>query len=122
MGLKIFFDVDYTILAVDNSLRPGTRDTFEKLISDGHDVYIWSGVGLRNAEIRHHDLQDLVSGVYRKPIQKYVAGLLEFDDPHCATWFLINDELTQKIPTNFYVTKGSSGGGNHPTVVFKPLR
>ena len=31
-------------------------------------------------------------------------------------------ELTQKIPTNFTVTKGSSSGGNNPTVVFKPLR
>jgi len=60
LGLKIFFDVDYTILAVDNSLRPGTRDTFEKLISDGHEVYIWSGVGLRNAEIRQHELEELV--------------------------------------------------------------
>lgn len=46
----------------------------------------------------------------------------EFDDPFFATWFLINDEMTQKISTNFYVTKGSSGGGNHPTVVFKPSR
>ena len=35
---------------------------------------------------------------------------------------LTDDELTQKIPTNFTVTKGSSSGGNNPTVVFKPLR
>ena len=90
LGLKIFFDVDYTILAVDNSLRPGTRDTVERLISDGHDIYIWSGVGLRNAEVRQHELEDLVSGVYRKPIQDYVAGLAEFEVPHWPD-FVIDD-------------------------------
>jgi hypothetical protein len=90
LGLKIFFDVDYTILAVDNSLRPGTRDTFEKLISDGHEVYIWSGVGLRNAEIRQHELEELVSGVYRKPIQNFVAGLSEYEVPHWPD-FVIDD-------------------------------
>ena len=63
MGLKIFFDVDYTILAVDNSLRPGTRDTFEKLISDGHDVYIWSGVGLRNSDMDRLNLTEYISGI-----------------------------------------------------------
>ena len=51
-----------------------------------------------------------------------LKGDEEFDDPYFATWFLIDDELTQKIPTNFTVTKGSSSGGNNPTVVFKPLR
>ena len=75
MGLKIFFDVDYTILAVDSSLRPGTREGFQRLVSDGHQVYVWSGVGIRTGELQKHDLMDLVSGVYQKPIQDYVAGL-----------------------------------------------
>ena len=74
--MNIFFDVDYTILAVDNSLRPGTRDVFDKLVSDGHKVYIWSGVGIRTAEVRRHKLDDVVSGVYQKPIEDFEAGLV----------------------------------------------
>ena len=82
MGLKIFFDVDYTILAVDSSLRPGTREAFQGLVSDGHQVYVWSGVGIRTDELRKHDLMDLVSGVYQKPIQDYVAGLEKLEVPY----------------------------------------
>ena len=57
-----------------------------------------------------------------KILNSLFKGDKEFDDPYFATWFLIDDELTQKIPTNFTFTKGSSSGGNNPTVVFKPLR
>ena len=35
--MKIFFDVDYTILGLDDTLRPGTLDTFQKLLDDGHE-------------------------------------------------------------------------------------
>ena len=90
MGLKIFFDVDYTILAVDSSLRPGTRETFLRLVSDGHQVYVWSGVGDRTKELQKHDLIDLVSGVYRKPIRDYVAGLEELGVP-CWPDLVIDD-------------------------------
>ena len=90
MGLKIFFDVDYTILAVDYSLRPGTRETFQRLGADGHQVYVWSGVGIRTKELQKHDLMDLVSGVYQKPIQDYVAGLEQFEVPHWPD-FVIDD-------------------------------
>ena len=57
-----------------------------------------------------------------KILNSLFKGDEEFDDPYFANWFLTDDELTQKIPTNFTVTKGSSSGGNNPTVVFKPLR
>ena len=90
LTLKIFFDVDYTLLAMDGSLRPGTRQTFEKLIEDGHKIYIWSGVGLRTREIEGHDLQDLVSGIYKKPIYDYVNGLELLQVPHWPD-FVIDD-------------------------------
>ena len=90
MGLKIFFDVDYTLLAMDGSLRPRTRDTFEKLIEDGHQIYIWSGVGLRTAEVERHDLQDLVSGIYKKPIYDFINGLELLKVPHWPD-FVIDD-------------------------------
>ena len=45
--LNIFFDVDYTILGLDNSLRPGTREVFQKMVDDGHHAHVWSGMGER---------------------------------------------------------------------------
>lgn len=65
--VKIFFDVDYTILGLDNSLRPGTKEVFQKLLDDGHYIYIWSGMGERWEVIEEHGLGGYVSGVYGKP-------------------------------------------------------
>ncbi len=81
--LNIFFDVDYTILSVSYTLRPGTYEVFEKLVADGHLIYIWSGVGLRWDEIRDHNLDAFVTDVFHKPTTDYVAGLEEmgFTDP-----------------------------------------
>ena len=42
--MNIYFDVDYTLIAMDGSLRPGTTEVFESLLEDGHFIYIWSGV------------------------------------------------------------------------------
>jgi|TARA_Y100000310_G_scaffold320776_1_gene377552 hypothetical protein len=90
LALNVFFDVDYTILAVDGSLRPRTRETFELLVNDGHSIYIWSGVGLRKWEVKKHDLESFVTGIYQKPIQDFVAGLEEMKVP---LWpdFVIDD-------------------------------
>ena len=90
VSLKIFFDVDYTLLAVDGSLRPGARQTFERLIEDGHRIYIWSGVGLRTADVHRHDLKNLVSGIYKKPIYDFVNGLELLKVPHWPD-FVIDD-------------------------------
>ena len=75
--MRIFFDVDYTILGVDYSLRPGTHETFERLVADGHEIHIWSGEGLRHAVLENHELTHFVTGVYEKPIHDYVARLEE---------------------------------------------
>ena len=52
--MNIFFDVDYTILSMDGSLRPDTVGVFEQIIKDGHTIYIWSGQGLRWTEVKEH--------------------------------------------------------------------
>ena len=65
--MNIFFDVDHTILGLDDTLRPGTRETFEKLIEDGHKIYIWSGMGERWEVVRKHKLEGFASGVFEKP-------------------------------------------------------
>jgi hypothetical protein len=79
--LNIFFDVDYTILAVNGSLRPRTKETFRQLANDGHNVHVWSGVGIRTRELKIHGLHDHVAGVYRKPLEDFETGLTTFGVP-----------------------------------------
>jgi hypothetical protein len=74
-GVNIFFDVDETLIAYDGSLRPGTRSVFERLASDGHHVYVWSGRGIRTSDVDRTGLGDLVSGIYQKPLSDFEAGI-----------------------------------------------
>ena len=73
--MNIFFDVDYTILGADGSMRPDTEDVFQKLTSDGHLEYVWSGVGIRKAKVRRLGLESYVSDVFQKPIEDFERGL-----------------------------------------------
>jgi len=76
--MNIYFDVDYTLIAMDGSLRPGTTEVFEELINDGHSIYIWSGVGMRTDDIERLGLSKFVSGIFVKPITEYEVGLKRF--------------------------------------------
>jgi hypothetical protein len=73
--VNVFFDMDYTILGMDGSLRPGTIEVFGELVARGHDVYVWSGMGVRWDEVRRSGLEPFVTGVYRKPLTDFRAGL-----------------------------------------------
>jgi len=73
--MHIFFDVDYTLLAMDGSLRPGAREVLARLRAEGFRLYIWSGMGVRWHEVRQHRLDPLVLGVYEKPLYDYEASL-----------------------------------------------
>ena len=88
--MHIFFDVDYTILGRDFTLRPGTREVFERLVEDGHQVYVWSGEGERWSVGRNHGLEDIVHGVYGKPLQDYHNRLTDFGIPVVPD-FVIDD-------------------------------
>ena len=88
--MKIFFDVDYTILGLDDSLRPGTKENFEKLISDGHEIYIWSGMGERWEVVEKHELGPFTSGVYEKPTHHFHERLAELKVPF-EPEFVIDD-------------------------------
>ena len=88
--MKIFFDVDYTILGLDNTLRPGTLDTLTKLKKDDHEIYIWSGMGQRWEVIEKHQLSSLVSGVYEKPTHHFHERLQELGVPF-EPEFVIDD-------------------------------
>jgi len=79
--MKIFFDVDYTILGLDDSLRPGTMETLQKIKDDGHEIYIWSGMGERWEVVKKHNLEPLISGVYEKPTHHFHERLEELGVP-----------------------------------------
>jgi hypothetical protein len=72
--MRIFFDVDLTILGQDGSLRPGTRELFLRLVEEGHEVYVWSGFGERWDDLRRHDLDGIVHGVFNKPLWGHADG------------------------------------------------
>ena len=79
--MKIFFDVDYTILGLDNSLRPQTKETFQALLDEDHQIYIWSGMGERWEVIEKHQLEPFVSGVFEKPTHHFHERLEELRVP-----------------------------------------
>ena len=74
--MNIFFDVDFTILSMDDRLRRGTHDVFGQLVEDGHKVYVWSGKGARWGVVRQHQLEPFLSGVFAKPLEDFDAALL----------------------------------------------
>ena len=76
--MNIFFDVDYTLMAMDGTLRPHTKDIFKQLIIDSHKIFIWSGVGDRTSDVNRHGLSEYVSGVFVKPIADFEIGLKRF--------------------------------------------
>jgi hypothetical protein len=88
--VNVFFDVDDTILAFDGSLRPNTHLVFERLIADGHTVYVWSGVGIRTSDVHRAGLDHLVTGIYQKPLSDFAAGLERFGVPVVPD-FVIDD-------------------------------
>ena len=88
--LNVFFDVDYTILGIDGSLRPGTMDAFKSIKKQGHNIYIWSGVGVRTYEVSKHGLESLVCGVFRKPLENFNVEIKKIGIPVIPD-FVIDD-------------------------------
>ena len=77
-SLNVFFDVDGTLITWDNKIRPFVREVFQQIKDDGHEIYIWSGVGIRQEVVDRHELQQWISGLYRKPLYDYKKRLAEF--------------------------------------------
>lgn len=70
--MNIFFDVDYTIVDSEGTLlRPYVKEVFEQLVADGHDIYLWSGVGARWEVVRDHGLAAYVRDCFEKPVENH---------------------------------------------------
>ena len=77
-ALNVFFDVDFTLIGLDGTLRPGAAHAFRRLASDGHRIFVWSGHGIRGQEIESHGLDEYVTGFFIKPQEEFHAGLVRF--------------------------------------------
>ena len=80
--MNIYFDIDNTIISYDGQLRPGVHDVFRRLRASGHEVYIWSGMGVRVPEVEGAGLLPLVSGVFEKPVERFEEGVAKFGLPN----------------------------------------
>ncbi len=68
--MNIFFDIDYTLVGEDNTLRPGVEVMLQALLHD-HVVYAWSGDAVRTTTVEDHGLTSYFSGVMPKPTTRY---------------------------------------------------
>ena len=87
--------MDYTLLAVNGSLRPGTKEVLQRLKDDGHVLFIWSGIGVRWPEVRQLGLDIYVAGVFEKPIQDYqqtVEEMLQREQVPVSPDFVVDDD------------------------------
>ncbi len=78
--LNVFFDVDHTlVMPPNNTARRHAHDVFRRLTEQGHSIYIWSGLGDREWDMRRHGLDGFVTGYYTKPLFDYRRRLQELD-------------------------------------------
>lgn len=91
--MNVFFDVDFTLVMGDATLRPHAREAFERLVAAGHRVYVWSGVGIRRWDMRRHGLHDLVTDYFVKPLSDHRRRLAEFE-VYVVPDFVVDDHAS----------------------------
>ena len=69
--LNVFFDVDHTLVFVDqhrSTLRPGTHEAMSRIKAAGHGVFVWSAGGKAYVEriVDTHGLRPWVDGCFDK--------------------------------------------------------
>ena len=115
-SVNIFFDVDYTIIGLTGGLRPMVKETFQQLLDDGHQIFIWSGIGDRTYEMRHLGLLDYVSGIYHKPIDDYEAltqAKVERNEIVCYPDFIVDDHTEIVSALGGAVVRAFFAGDHH---------
>ena len=79
--MNIYFDTDYTIIAVDGSLRPGVTRLFSSLVESGDQIFIWSGNGIRWKDIDRYNLRYFVTDCLEKPVSNYKTEVEKIPEP-----------------------------------------
>jgi hypothetical protein len=88
--LNVFFDVDHTLVFVDqhqNALRPGAHEAMRRLKGAGHRVYVWSAGGADYVKrvVALHGLGQFVDGCFDKDPRVEPQPDLIIDDD----WYLV---------------------------------
>jgi hypothetical protein len=80
--LNVFFDVQGTLLSMEEVLRPRAREAFLILKDSGHEVYLWSsgGAGYAAGAADLLGVSDLVSGYFDKRREPDVSVDFAVDD------------------------------------------
>jgi hypothetical protein len=47
----------------------------QRLVDDGHQLYIWSGNGIRWRDVRKHELESLIVDCLEKPVANYISAV-----------------------------------------------
>ena len=80
--MNVFFDVQGTLLTMEEVPRPRAREAFLMLKEKGHDLYLWSsgGAGYAGAAAELLGVADLVSGCFDKRQEPDVPVDFAVDD------------------------------------------
>ena len=80
--MNVFFDVQGTLLTMEEAPRPRAREAFLMLKDQGHDLYLWSsgGAGYAAKAAELLGVADLVSGCLDKRQEPDVPVEFAVDD------------------------------------------
>ena len=80
--MNIFFDMDYTLIGgIDGSPRPNVVEVMERLKTDGHELYVWSGVGIRWRDVKRLGIEHVINDCYVKPLSNYYQSMKKMELP-----------------------------------------
>ena len=80
--MNVFFDVQGTLMTMEEVPRPRAREAFLMLKEEGHDLYLWSsgGAGYAASAADLLGVKDLVSGCFGKRQEPDVPVDFAVDD------------------------------------------
>ena len=80
--MNVFFDVQGTLLTMEEAPRPRAREAFQMLKEEGHDLYLWSsgGAGYAATAAELLGVADLVTGCFDKRQEPDVPVDFAVDD------------------------------------------
>jgi FMN phosphatase YigB (HAD superfamily) len=110
--LNVFFDVDNTLIMWDGKLRNHAHEVFQKLLEDGHTIFVWSGVGIRKWDMRRHKLDEYVTDYFLKPLEDHHERLKTYD-VHPFPDFVIDDHKTVVDAFGGYHIPDMAGPDDH---------
>ena len=105
--MRIFFDVDDTLITWDVRLRPSVHEVFARLRADGHVIYLWSGYGPRWEVVRRFELAEYVEDCFWKPLHNHHERLVELGVPFVPDYAVDDQEQIIRVFGGHVITPAS---------------